>query len=239
MRISFPRFSRTTYAVLAFSRKHMRARQGAFHKLHPLPTHPCHCHRLLRSAEWTKVGEPLLAAHAINTKASRFYWMDSALPPHPLSRPSSHQPPHPYWLLRREWAAGGLRGVPLYRPGQLYYCSFINFRFSLVMLPRHWLSFLLLLPPPLTNRPETSMSSNNREHSSSQNICSSERDQSFRKSAIAAFSFNEIVTIRDWPMSIVKTNRWFVARSFPFFPPTNFTSEPWWNFIFNYNSALS
>lgn len=44
-------------------------------------------------------GGVLLAAHAINSKACRFYWMDLARPPYP----SSLQPLPLYWLLRRGW----------------------------------------------------------------------------------------------------------------------------------------
>lgn len=85
----------------------------------PLVGYPWHpCRRLLRSAEWPKVGGSLLAAYAINSKACCFYWMDLARPPYP----ASPYPPLLYWLLRRGWVGARTCGVPFYRPGQLYYC---------------------------------------------------------------------------------------------------------------------
>lgn len=56
-RLLFPRLSCAAYAVpLAFSHARARARTRVHKPYKPLVTHPCHCHRLLRSSEWTKVG---------------------------------------------------------------------------------------------------------------------------------------------------------------------------------------
>jgi len=132
---------------LAFSCTHARAHtltysQTRIHRhiaprASPLITHPCHLHRhrLLRSAEWPKVGEPLLAAHAINSLPHLLNGLGAPAAPLGALTPS-------YWLLRRGWVGARAGGGPLYRPGQLYYCSFINFQFSLMML---WAGFTLLI----------------------------------------------------------------------------------------------
>lgn len=134
-RCCFPFFVFNLRHFYSLSRAHKHAEANRPTSLTPgnslLLSHPPR-RLLLRSAEWPKVGEPLLAAHAINSKASRFYWMDLARPP----RSSSHQLLYILITTPGVDRRKGARGVPLYRPGQLYYCSFINFRFSLMMLPR-------------------------------------------------------------------------------------------------------
>lgn len=114
----------------AFSHIQMQ-REQTTPRASPLVTHSCSQHpprRLLRSTEWPKVGEPLLAAHAINSKASRFYWMDLARPPHP---------PHRTILITTPGVEGtkaraGCRSIDRV-PAVFLFIH--NFRFSLMMLP--------------------------------------------------------------------------------------------------------
>lgn len=113
-RCCFPFFVFHLRHFHTLSRTHKHAEANRPTSLSPLVTHSCShippggCCGPLNGRKW---GEPLLAAHAINSKASRFYWMDLARPP----RSSSHQPPPLYWLLRRGWigakARAGCRSI--------------------------------------------------------------------------------------------------------------------------------
>lgn len=122
------------YATSTRFLAHINTQRQTAPRVSPLVTHPCPhippggCCGPLNGRKW---GSPFqLPTQSIARPPASTEWTWRARrAPHRTNSSILITTPG---VDRRE----GARGVPLYRPGQLYYCSFINFRFSLVMLPR-------------------------------------------------------------------------------------------------------